>query len=46
MAGVALVDLVATRIAEVVKHGFGEVTVKVQDHKVVTVQTTKIDKPK
>jgi hypothetical protein len=46
MAGVALVDLVDTRIAEVVKHGFGAVLVTVQDFKVVTVQTTKIDKPK
>jgi hypothetical protein len=46
MAGVALVDLVDTRIAEVVKHGFGEVTVKVQDHKVVRVVTTKSDQVK
>lgn len=46
MAGVALVDLVDTRIAEVVKHGFGEVTVKVQDHRVVRVETTKSDQVK
>ena len=42
----AINDIVLTRIAEVVKHGHGQIVVKVFEGKIVEIETLKRERPK